>query len=207
MDRRPAPKRKRLKNTKENSSLLSFLLPLSILVRDTIYKHIIDDADYSLSVYVCAPIVVEHDSVIDAAGKRYTFPPAFMPSVFQIVLKNNGSRHLEDNEFLIRINKDDSHPEVANSSEVKITDTLLGSKSPLDQYNAELSYNSIRVSAKRMNPGDFIFAEGVASRPVSVDVFSRSVGLTTHQKRGAAECSVWPQKLDDVYVFFSQNSN
>jgi hypothetical protein len=177
------------------------------LVRDTVYKRIVDDADYSLSVYVCTPIVVLNDTIIHAAGKRYPSPPTFMPSEFQIVLKHNGYRHLEDNEFLILINKDDSHPEVADSSEVKISGALLGSKSPLDQYNAELSNNSILVSAKRMNPGDFIFAEGVASRPVSVDIFSRSVGLTTHQKRGAAECAVWPQSLDDVYVFFRQNSN
>jgi hypothetical protein len=188
------------------SVLLSFFLyPLFGVIRDKVYKHFVDPADYYLSVFVCAPIAVAYPEIIDSAGKRHHLRPTFMETPFDIVIRNDGARHLEDNAFLIFLKKDNSHPEVGDDSDLQISNLLAGSRSPLDAYEAELSDKTIRLSAKTMNSGDFIYVGGISSRPLAVEVFSKSVGLTSRDTWGAARCPIFlPVNVGDVFVFFKQ---
>jgi hypothetical protein len=183
-----------------------FFVPLFAMARDKLYKTIIEPPEYFLSVYVCAPVNVLRHWIVDAEGQNHPLPPAFLPTTFHILLKNDGARHLEDNEFLIVLKKDISISEVKDSSDLSVSKLFAASRSPLDQpaYTAEFSANMLKLSAKRMNPGDFILVEGDTNRPVMATVFSRSVGLTQNESRGAASCSLFSVHLGNAYVFFRQ---
>jgi hypothetical protein len=187
---------------------VGFLLwPLAGSVRDRLYNRFLEPADYSLAVELCAPIgIMQGEFISESTGKHFPTPATFIPTPFNLLLKNDGARYLDDNEFLVLFSKDESHSEVADKTDLKVTKILLASRSPLDQagVSAKVFDNQLRVTAKRFNPGDFIYAEGVVSRPVSVEVFSRSVGLSRHETRGAAGCPIFPQNLGKIYVFFNQ---
>jgi hypothetical protein len=202
---------RRWRTTFVSTILLSFLMvPLVVNLRDRLYKRIIDPSDYALSVIVCAPILVESGDLISQnTGQKIAVPPSFIPTPFSVLLRNDGSRFLEDNEFLIIFSKDDSHPEVSDATEPTITDIVLASRSPLDRsgVSAKFNNNQLRISAKRLNPGDFIYGEGTVSRPISVDVFSRSIGLTAHETRGPAECPILSIDLGNVFAFFTQKEH
>lgn len=190
-----------------SSAIVIFLVvPFGIAVRDRVYKSFFDTPEYSLSVYVCIPVGVLRHEIIDSTGKRFPLPPAFLPTPFQVLIQNNGSRHLEAGEILVQLNKDNSDRGISDKSELTMSDVLLASNSPLDQaiYNATPSHNSVKITAKRMNPSDFILFEGILNRPANVDVFFRAVGLTAHEKKGVADCGYFSKNIGDAFIFFRE---
>jgi hypothetical protein len=70
-------------------------------------------------------------------------------------------------------------------------------------YTASLESRIIRLAAKRMNPDDFIYAGGFADAPITIEVFSRSTGLSTSETR-APGCGFWKPSIDKMYVFFEK---
>lgn len=186
---------------------LSFIfLPLLGNVRDRIFKIILDRPNYSLSLYVCAPVGILRNKFTDSSGKDFPLPSTFMPTHFQVLIKNDGVSQLDDNALLVTFDKDrTSQFDVVDDSKLKITNILIASRSPLDQsdYKAQFSENKIRISSSRLNPADFILVEGDTNRPIVMSLFAKSRGLTLKAQKGPAECSILSQgSLGEVYLFF-----
>jgi hypothetical protein len=189
-------------NAKENvviAVLLTFLLlPFAVAARDKALKWLLETPDNAFSVYVCAPLGKVEAWIEDSQGKKHSIPNAKFPNPFDVVIQNSGAKHIDDNEFLILFRSETSDMEIQNIS--------IGSRSPLDKssYTASVEGNIIRVSSKRMNPGDFVYAGGIADAPINIEVFSRSTGLSTSNSR-APGCGFWKPSIDKVYVFFESH--
>lgn len=134
-------------------------------------------------------------------GQRLELPREEGPSPFAFLIKNTGDKHLEGADFLILFTP------LAPATNIDYVN--IASRSALDKalYKASRDGNVIRVATKRMNPGDFIVGEGVASRGVVVEVFSSSAGLTTHTRAGPAECALWrPRQPTEVFLLLRENA-
>jgi hypothetical protein len=155
-----------------------------------------------VSVDICVPLnIITSELVNHETGERIKLPPQKAPTRFTFLIRNTGDKHLVDIDFLIFF--------AVFSPATKINSVTLGSRSPLDEslYKATRTDNIIRVTAKRMNPGDFIFGDGLASGRIAVEVFSSSAGLTTHALGGPAECAIWrPRQPREAFTFFDETS-
>jgi hypothetical protein len=180
--------------------VLTFILvPLVTLVRDRSFKWFLETPDYALSVFVCAPLATVEAWIEDSQGNKYPVPDAKAPSPFSISIQNSGTKHLDDSEFIILFR--------SKTKGMKILNLTLASRSPLDKdsYSATFEEQVIRVTAKRINSDDFIYAQGHADAPITIEVFSRSIGLSTSESR-APGCGFIKPSIDRAYVFFTWTS-
>jgi hypothetical protein len=189
--------------------LLSFIfLPFLNTVREKIFRFVLDRPNYSLSIFVCAPVGILRNKLIDSSGKEFPLPPSYIPTHFQILIKNDGANQLEDIEFLLVFENNNDHRDVIDDSKLDIRNIILASRSPLDKsvYQAQFSENIIRISSSRLNPDDFILAEGETNRPIDTKFFAKSKGLTLQTRKGPAECGIFSQgSLGQVYLFFQSD--
>jgi hypothetical protein len=158
--------------------------------------------EYAVSVDICVVrSVITGAFVGEQTGQRLELTPEERPSPFTFLIKNTGDKYLDDANFLILF--------TGLAPRTEIEHVEIGSGSPLDKafYKASRDDNVIRVTAKRMNPGDFIFGDGVASGGVVVEVFSSSVGLTTRARGAPAECALWrPRQPTEVFLLLRETS-